>query len=99
VSTFNPLNAPDTILQAFIGNNDKFQEVIKLRNNKALNELSFYQSTGIDSDEGVSFIAGPTLKITIIAKSQNNKLSKHFIVNLHPRSLAKPVTILSTTWN
>jgi len=99
VTSFNPLNAPDLILKAFINNDDAYKEVIKKRQLGSLNELNFYQATGIEGDEFISFSTGRLLAVTIVVQTQNNKLSKHFIVDLRPRSLTRPVTISEITWN
>lgn len=99
VIQFNPLNAPDLLLKAFINDDDAYQQVIKKRNLGLLDELSFYHATGIDSDEYIAFSTGRLLKVTIVVNSQNNKLSKQFIVDLRPRSLTRSITIPQTTWN
>jgi len=99
ISNFNPLNAPEKILKAFINNERGYEEVIKLRAEKVLTGYSFYQATGIDSDEYISFSTGQILKVTIMVQEQSNKLSKSFIVDLRPNSFSRPVIISKLMWN
>ena len=99
IPNFNPLNAPAPLLQAFIRNDNAYQEVIELRNEGKLTSTNFYQATAIEQDEYITFSTGSLLKVTIVAKARKNKLSKQFIVDLRPSTRLRPVTISQITWN
>lgn len=99
VPRFNPINAPELILKAFINNDSAYEEVLSLRSAKTLTAFSFYQATSIDDDEYISFATGRRLKVTLVVERQNNKLSKQFVVDLRPSSFSRPITISQLTWN
>jgi general secretion pathway protein K len=99
IPNFNPLNAPNTILKAFLNNSSTYEEVIQQRDSGNLTKLSFYQTTSIDEGEFISFSTGRLLKVTLRVKGQNNKLSKEFIVDLRPSSPERPIIISQLTWN
>ncbi len=96
---FNPLNAPNAILKAFLSNNSFYEEVLRQREAGTLTGHSFYQVTAIEDNDFISFLTGGVLKISLLVKGQNNKLSKEFIVDLRPSSLTRPITIRQLTWN
>jgi general secretion pathway protein K len=98
-SRFNPLNAPALLLKVFLNNDAAYEEVLQQRNANTLTGHNFYQLTSIDQDESITFGTGRLLKITLLVKGQNNKLSKEFIVELRPRSLSRPIIISQLTWN
>ncbi len=98
-SRFNPLNAPNLILKAFLNNEAAYEEVLQQRKAGVLTGHSFYLATYVDQDESVTYGTGRFLKITLLVKGQNNKLSKEFIVELRPRSLSRPIIITQLTWN
>ncbi len=99
VLSFNPFNAPNFILKVFLNNDTAYEEVLQKRSAGLLTELGFYQITSIEQDEFISFATGRLLKVTLLVKGQNNKLSKQFIVDLRPRSSTRPVVISQLTWN
>ena len=99
VANFNPFNAPKTILKAFLNDEVAYDEVLEQRSEGALTELSFYQLTAIEQGEYITFATGRLLKITLLVKGQNNKLSKEFIVDLRPSSSSRPIVISQLTWN
>lgn len=99
VSQFNPMNAPEEILKAFINNEQAFAEVIEQRKQGVLSPLSFYQATGIESNDGITFSTGRILKIKIMTKKQNTQFYKSFIVDLRPNAPSRAVTISNVTWN
>lgn len=98
-SRFNPLNAPNLILKAFLNNDAAYEEVLHQREAGVLTGHSFYLATYVGQDESVTYGTGRLLKITLLVKGQNNKLSKEFIVELRPRSLSRPIIITQLTWN
>jgi general secretion pathway protein K len=99
VSNFNPLNAPNTILKAFLNDDVAYKEVLQQREAGTLTGYRFYQATAIEKSEFISFGTGRQLKVTLLVKGQNNKLSKEFIVDLRPSSLSRPIVISQLTWN
>lgn len=99
VSKFNPMNAPETILKVFINNDEALKEVLELRGQGNLTALNFYQATGIEEDDGISFTTGRILKIKIVTKIQNIQFNKSFIVDLRPNASSRAVTFSNVTWN
>ncbi|MCK8132674.1 general secretion pathway protein GspK [Pseudoalteromonas sp. 2CM28B] len=99
VNGFNPAHSPEQILKSFIKNDTKVAKLIELRNNKQLNGHVFYNETGIDSDEFLSFLTGDNLRITLTAKNQQQKTTKTFTVKLRARSLTRPIVITNVVWN
>lgn len=99
VNGFNPAHSPEKILKSFIKDDTKVAKLIELRNNKQLNGHVFYNETGIDSDEFLSFLTGDNLRITLTAKNQQQKTTKTFTVKLRARSLTRPVVITNVVWN
>jgi len=99
ISRFNPLNAPELLLKSFLNNEIIWQQVIELRNQKQLNMSSFFQLTGIDEDEAITFTTGRKIKVNIIVKTEKNKISKSFQVELRPNSTKRPVIISKIKWN
>ena len=99
VNGFNPAHSPEKILKSFIKDDTKVAKLIELRNNKQLNGRVFYNETGIDSDEFLSFLTGDNLRITLTAKNQQQKTTKTFTVKLRARSLTRPVVITNVVWN
>ena len=57
-TSFNPLNAPEHLLRAYLNDEQAFFQVLELRKNKQLNGYTFYQATGIDEDDFISFRTG-----------------------------------------
>jgi len=98
-SEFNPLNAPDDILKAFLNDEQAFIDVINLRDQGVLSTYNFYQATGIDSDERITFNTGRILQIKIITYKQNSQFIKSFIVDLRPNSYMRTVTISNVRWD
>lgn len=96
---FNPLNAPDFILKAFLNNDVAYEDIIQQRAAGTLTGFKFYQATSVEQGEFISFATGGLLKVTLLVKGQNNKHSKEFIVDLRPSSLSRPIVISQLTWN
>lgn len=99
VSRLNPLNAPDLLLKAFLNDEQAWKQVIQLREQNQLNMLSFYQATGIEAGESVTFATGRLIKVNIMVNIENNKLSKSFRVELRPNSTKRPAIISDVKWN
>ena len=99
VSGFNPLNAPTQILSAFIKADNIVNQVIELRENNQLNMLKFYQLTGIEDDEFITFATGSRFLVKITVERGNQRVSKQFTVALNPRSVLRPIIITDVAWN
>ena len=99
ISKYSPINSPNEILKAFINVEQGFQEVIALRKSQQLNALTFYQATGIESDDFVTFTTGRLINIKIMVNIKNNQLSKSFQVELRPNAVSRPVKISNVKWN
>lgn len=99
VSRFNPLNAPEQLLKAFIDNDVEWEGVMQLRDDKQLNMINFYQMTGIDAGQSVTFSTGRWIRIKIHVDTENNQLSKSFQVELRPNSTKRPIRISDVKWN
>lgn len=99
VPKFNPLNSPTGVLKAFINDQQAFEQIINLRSQQQLNSLTFYQITGIDTDDYVTFSTGRLINIKIMVNIENNQLSKSFQVELRPNANVRAVTISNVKWN
>lgn len=99
VSDFNPLNAPELILKSLIRDESIVEELLKLRNAGQLNSLKFYQLTGIDEDEFLSFTTGSAFRVNIEIEQDNKKISCSFVLDVKPTSILQPVTITNVKWN
>ncbi len=99
ISSFNPLNAPEKLLEVFINDEQATREVLTLRQNNLLNGLTFIQATGIDEDDFISFIAGRIFKVSLSTKSIDNSINKSFIVEIRSNSIKRPVLMTNITWN
>lgn len=99
VSKFNPLNSSKAILQAFLNNEQAFEKVMELRKSQQQNALTFYQATGIEADDFITFSTGRLINVKLLVNIENNKLSKSFQVELRPNASLRPVTISNVKWN
>lgn len=99
VPNFNPLNAPNTLLKAFLNNDIAYQSILAQRKAGTLSGFSFYQASAINSGEFINFSTGSYLRVTLLVTRQKNKLSKEFIVDLRPSSFSRPIIISQLTWN
>lgn len=99
VTGFNPLNAPKEIMASFVKNKSTLEKLLELRDNGQLSANTFYKYTGFSSDESLSFSTGNLLRITMRAKSDDQTLSKQFIVNLRVRSKHRPFVMTDVSWN
>lgn len=98
-SGFNPMNAPDIVMNAFIRNSSITNQVLKLREEGKLNRYQFYLITGKEDDEFLTFSPGRKLQIKITAKSQEQIISKQFTASFTPRNFRQPISITSVRWN
>lgn len=99
VSQFNPLNAPDLVLKAFISDDETFNQVYRLRNERTLTSLRFYQLTGVEASDNLSLLTGNTLSVSIEVYVQGQRLKKSFQVEFNHKAPAKAVTLSNVVWN
>ena len=99
VSKFNPMNAPDEVLRAFLDNDGIWQQILELRKSNQLTLLSFYKLAGIEEDEAITFSTGKLIRIKIAVETESNQLSKSFLVELRPNSTKRPVIFSNVRWN
>ncbi|WP_462164592.1 hypothetical protein [Pseudoalteromonas xiamenensis] len=98
VSGFNPLNAPDEILSAYLNNDKFFKQVKELRDNGKLTPLLFYQITGVDSGEYITFATSGFLAVELTAFDSGIWLTKRIDLKLQPKSVDRPIIIKSVSW-
>lgn len=98
-SIFNPLNAPEQILGAFVNDDEVVNEVLQLRQNEQLNGLRFYQLTGIDEDDFISFRTGRIFRVRISSTKQGSQINKEFILELNKNSSKRAVSMSNVVWN
>ncbi|WP_448213063.1 general secretion pathway protein GspK [Colwellia sp. MEBiC06753] len=99
ISSFNPLNAPDLLLKSFINDDLNYEQTTNRREQADLNGLSFFQVTGIDEDDFISFRTGRIFSVVLSTATTSNNLQKSFIVEIRPNSQKRPVIISETLWN
>ncbi|MFY8285261.1 general secretion pathway protein GspK [Pseudoalteromonas sp. SSMSWG5] len=99
ITGFNPANAPEPILQAFIKNDTTVANLVGLRDNARLNGNTFYRESGIEPDEFINFLPGDSVKVTLTAKKSNQRVSKSFTAKIRTRSLTRPIVITNVIWN
>ncbi|MEQ3528578.1 hypothetical protein [Pseudoalteromonas sp. XMcav11-Q] len=99
VSGFNPLNAPKEVMASFVKNKSTVEKLLELRDNGQLSANVFYKYTGFSSGESLTFSTGNLLRITMRVKSDDQTLSKQFIVNLRVRSKHRPFVMTDVSWN
>lgn len=81
-SYFNPLLAPEILLQAFL--NSDAQDIIAMRNAGQLTSTLFSQLSGVYEREGVVFSKSGHYRITLTAHVGDVTLSKKISVELEP---------------
>lgn len=99
ITTFNPLNAPSKILKAFLKNDKNTDLVLKERQQNSLTNLRFFQITGIDFDDHISFATSRFIRVELSAKLNETKLTKRFELDINPEAIKRPVVISNITWN
>ncbi|GAP74602.1 type II secretory pathway, component PulK [Pseudoalteromonas sp. SW0106-04] len=98
-TSFNPLRAPKAVLGALVGQGEKLNRLVELRKDNRLTNTDFYQITGIDGDEFISFIPGETMRVNIEVANNGQRVSKSFIVVVRKVSAIRPVSITDVVWN
>lgn len=96
---FNPMNSPEVVLKAFLGDVRVAEQIMALRNSHQLTEQKFKSLSGIQSDEYISFATGSYLKVQLSAARGGIVLKKAFDIRLKPASTSSPVIISNVIWN
>lgn len=96
---FNPMNAPELVLKAFLGDVRLANQIIALRNDKQLTEQKFKSMSGVQSDEYINFATGGYLKVQLSIDRRGIALKKAFSIRLKPASITSPVIISNVIWN
>lgn len=99
ISSFNPINAPKEILAAYVNDEQVVSDLMQLRNENQLNGLTFFQATGIDEDDFISFRTGSIFRVKIFSKESGNKINKSMLVEIKTRSVKSPIHISEVVWN
>lgn len=99
VSGFNPLNSPKDLMSAFIDNEQIAEDILRLRDENRLSGLSFYQATGIDEDDFISFRTGSIFRVSLFSLRDGSHISKSFKVEVRARSSLSPIQISEVVWN
>ncbi|MDW7549406.1 type II secretion system minor pseudopilin [Pseudoalteromonas peptidolytica] len=98
MSGFNPLSAPVDVLETLLQNEDQVQQVIQARDQGQLTGFHFYQITGIDSDEYVTFGTSQHIGLELSATKNGVRVTKKLNLKVNPRALEKSLTISNIVW-
>ncbi|WP_404341347.1 general secretion pathway protein GspK [Pseudoalteromonas mariniglutinosa] len=99
VGGFNPLNAPEVILHAFIKDDTIANKVIKRRNNGTLTSLDFYRLTGVDEGEFITFATSNKIRVQLRTVLNGAQLTKQYTLDASPRTYKKPMAFYKVSWN
>ncbi|MDC3212122.1 type II secretion system protein GspK [Pseudoalteromonas distincta] len=99
VAGFNPLNAPQKILNAFINDENNIQKILQLREQGALNSYAFYKLTGVEADEYITFATGSKIKVQLRVTYNGAQLTKTYTLDATPQSYTKPLVFSHISWN
>ncbi|MBE3672533.1 general secretion pathway protein GspK [Pseudoalteromonas distincta] len=99
VAGFNPLNAPQKILNAFINDENNIQKILQLREQGALNSYAFYKLTGVEADEYITFATGSKIKVQLRVIYNGAQLTKTYTLDATPQSYTKPMVFSHISWN
>ena len=94
-SPFNPMNAPDRLLEAMFEHSTA-RQIIQLRNSGQLDKRVFKQLTGTSEDENVQLYTSNSLSMTITSQVGDSRVQKRLVVYLRPYFALsqRPVTLL-----
>ncbi|KAF7775484.1 general secretion pathway protein K [Pseudoalteromonas citrea] len=95
---FNPLNAPSRVLAAFLQDESRLTQVIAARNNGGLNRFRFFELTGIEQDEYVTFGTSRYLRLELRASKNGVVLTKQIELKVSPRTRDTPIIISKIAW-
>ncbi|MCQ8879457.1 type II secretion system protein GspK [Pseudoalteromonas shioyasakiensis] len=99
VGGFNPLNAPELILHAFIKDDTITNKVIERRKNGTLNSLDFYRLTGVDEGEFITFATANKIRVQLRTVLNGAQLTKQYTLDASPRTYRKPMSFYKVSWN
>lgn len=99
VAGFNPLNAPEKILNAFVNDENSIKKVLLLREQGNLNGYQFFKLTGIESGEYITFATGSKIKVQLRITYKGAQLTKAYILDATPQSYTKPMVFSQISWN
>ncbi|MEL0642499.1 hypothetical protein V6260_18050 [Pseudoalteromonas aliena] len=99
VPGFNPLNAPQKILNAFINDENSIQKVLQLREQGALKSYEFYKLTGVEADEYITFATGSKIRVQLRVTYNGAQLTKTYTLDATPQSYIKPMVFSHISWN
>lgn len=99
VAGFNPLNAPQKILNAFVNDKNSVQKVLQLREQGNLNGYQFFKLTGVESGEYITFATGSKIKVQLRITYKGAQLTKAYILDATPQSYTKPMVFSQISWN
>lgn len=96
---FNPLNAPEPVLKAFLNNDYIAQRVIELREQKQISEGEMYELSGIETSEYINFATGNQIRVQLSVAKGDIRLRKSFNLSINPASKIRPIVISGIKWN
>lgn len=99
VAGFNPLNAPQKILNAFINDENSIQKVLQLREHDTLKSYDFYKLTGVEGDEYITFATGSKIRVQLRVTYNGAQLKKIYTLDATPQSYTKPMVFSHISWN
>jgi len=99
ISKFNPLTAHNEILRAYLNNEQIYEQVVNLRTEGQLNGLRFFQLTGIESGDYITFITGRMINVVLTVNDGDIEISKSFDLELRPNAVSRPVIISNIRWD
>jgi general secretion pathway protein K len=99
VAGFNPLNAPEKILNAFVNDENSIHKILQLREQGSLNSYQFYKLTGIEGDEYITFATGSKIRVQLRVTYNGAQLTKTYILDATPQSYSKPMVFSHISWN
>lgn len=99
VGGFNPLNAPQIILHAFIKDETIANKIIERRNNGTLTSLDFYRLTGVDGGQFITFATGNKIRVQLRTVLNGAQLTKQYTLDASPRTYTTPMAFHRVSWN
>jgi len=99
IAGFNPLNAPQKILNAFINDENSIQKVLQLREQGTLKSYDFYKLTGVEGDEYITFATGSKIRVQLRVTYNGAQLKKTYTLDATPQSYTKPMVFSHISWN
>nr|WP_246239993.1 type II secretion system protein GspK [Pseudoalteromonas caenipelagi] len=95
---FNPLNAPEPALNAFLNDENLVKQVLSARARGELSRFQFFQMTGIEEGEFVTFGTSPFLEVELSASRNGVLITKRVKLKVNPRARKNALTIFNVVW-